>query len=109
VPSFLEFISCLTLWSSSSVKANSHSASKEIPYHLRNLKVHYRVQENPTRPYPEPDASSPHIPALFPQDPFKYYPTIYAQVFRMASSLQFFRPKFCMHFSWLPCVLDSSS
>jgi hypothetical protein len=41
-------------------------------------------------PYPEPDASSPHISTLFPQDPFKYYFTTYASVFRVGSFLQVF-------------------
>jgi hypothetical protein len=34
-----------------------------------------------------------------------YYLPIYAQVFCVFSSLHFFRPKCCMHFSSLPCML----
>jgi hypothetical protein len=37
-----------------------------------------RSQESATGPYPEPDASSPHLSTLFPQDPYQYYPLIYA-------------------------------
>jgi hypothetical protein len=37
-------------------------------------------QEPTTGPYPELDASSPRLLALFPEDPFQYYPPIYAQV-----------------------------
>jgi hypothetical protein len=29
-------------------------------------------------PYPEQDVSSPHLPTLFPKDPFQYYLIIYA-------------------------------
>jgi len=46
-----------------------------------------------------------HLPALFPWDPFRYYPPIYYWVFQVVSVLQIFRPRCCMHFSFLPCVL----
>jgi len=29
-------------------------------------------------PCPEADESNPHLPTLFPQDPFQYYPFVYA-------------------------------
>jgi hypothetical protein len=29
-------------------------------------------------PYPKPDASGSQFPALFPEDPVYYYPTIYS-------------------------------
>jgi hypothetical protein len=35
-------------------------------------------QQPSTGPYPMPDASSSNLPTLFPQDPFEYYPPIYA-------------------------------
>jgi len=63
---------------SPSWEANSHSASQEIPHLLRNLVVHYRVQRAHHCPYPEPDESSAHFPTIFLQDPFSYYPFIYA-------------------------------
>jgi hypothetical protein len=51
-------------------------------------------------PYPESDESSPHLPTLFPKDPFSYYPTVYACVFRVVISLQVFRAKFYMRAIW---------
>jgi hypothetical protein len=39
-------------------------------------------------PYPGPDASSPKVLILFSLDPVEYCPPIYAQVFRVVSSLQ---------------------
>jgi hypothetical protein len=35
-------------------------------------------QEPATGPYPQPDESSSHPLTLFHQDPFSYYPPIYA-------------------------------
>jgi hypothetical protein len=35
-------------------------------------------QEPVTGPYPEPLESSSHSPTLFQQEPFQYYPPIYA-------------------------------
>jgi len=43
-----------------------------------------------TGPYPVPDASSPHLPFLFPYDPFYYYLPIYAYVLHVISSRQVF-------------------
>jgi hypothetical protein len=44
--------------------------------------------------YPESIVS--HLPTLFPKDPFKYWPPIYACIFWVVSSLQVFWPKFCV-------------
>jgi len=35
-------------------------------------------QESTAGHYPKPDASTPHLPTPFPEDPFLYYLTIYA-------------------------------
>jgi hypothetical protein len=35
-------------------------------------------QEPDAGPCPEPDESSPQLPALFIYDPFLYYPSVYA-------------------------------
>jgi len=58
-----------------------------------------------TAPYPEPDASSPRLPSLFPQDPLRYYLPICALNFQVVYSLPAFRPKFYMQFLSPPCVL----
>jgi hypothetical protein len=47
-------------------------------------------QEPATGPYPEPDESNPQFPILIQYGP---------QLFRVFSSLQIFRPKFCMRYS----------
>jgi len=39
------------------------------------------LQELAPDPYPEPYAYSPHLPTLFPEDPFQYYAPIYTWVF----------------------------
>jgi hypothetical protein len=45
--------------------------------------------QNPiSSPYPLPHESTPHIPKLFPEDPFQYYPPIYAWVLQVVSCLQ---------------------
>jgi len=64
-------------------KANSHSANQEILRLLCNPKVYYRVHK-----------ILPHVPILNQMHPIhtlpRYFPT---------------RPKFCILFSSLPCVL----
>jgi hypothetical protein len=55
--------------------------------------------------YLKADESSPTLSTLIPWGLFHYYPAIYTQVFRAVSFLQVFRRKFCMHFSFFPCVL----
>jgi hypothetical protein len=59
-------------------------------------------QEPATGTYSEPDESSPHIPTLFPCDPFKCYPTIYTLVFQVVSSVQVYQTNIFMVFSSLP-------
>jgi hypothetical protein len=61
-------------------------------------------QEPATCPYPEPAQSSPcPIPLL--EDPFEYYPPIYASVSRVVTFPQISPPKSCMHLSLPPYVL----
>ena len=52
-----------------------------------------------TCPYPKPDRSSPcpHIP--LPEDPFQYYPPIYAWVFQVVSFPEVSPSKPCIHLS----------
>jgi len=57
----------------SSSEANNHSASQEIPFHVWGPKFHYRVHKSPLADI-----------ALSQMNP------VYAWVFRMVSSLQFF-------------------
>jgi len=44
-------------------------------------------QQPANSPYPEQDASSPHLPTLFLQDPVQYYPVTYSKVFLAVSSV----------------------
>jgi hypothetical protein len=46
-------------------EAKSHSDIQEIPPILCNPNVHYHVQKNLSRVYPEPQAFSPHLPPIF--------------------------------------------
>jgi hypothetical protein len=46
--------------------ADSHLAGQQTPRLLWNLKVHDCSQEPATGPYPEPDASNPQPPTIFP-------------------------------------------
>jgi hypothetical protein len=49
-----------------SSEANSHSAIQEIPPPFKEPKSSLRSHRPATGPYPEPDASSPHLLILFP-------------------------------------------
>jgi hypothetical protein len=49
---------------------NSRSSNQEIHRLLRNSKVRYRVTNSLSGTYPKQDESSPHLPTLFPEDPF---------------------------------------
>jgi hypothetical protein len=61
-------------------------------------------QQPATGPYPEPDASSPHLPPYFPKIRSNI---IFPSTSRTSefSSFQVSQPKYFMHFSSLPCVL----
>jgi len=50
-----------------------------------------------TRPYPEPDRSSPYPYIPLSEDPSYYYPPIYAWVYKAASFPQVSPPKPCIH------------
>jgi hypothetical protein len=64
-------------------------------------------QDTATGPYPESDESNPHLLTVFLEDPLQYYPLTYVLVFQVVSSFQVFRPKFCMHFSSLTCLVHA--
>jgi hypothetical protein len=64
-------------------------------------------QQPATGPYSEPDESSPHLPTLFPYDPFKRCPAIYDLVFQVVSFVQVFQTKTFTVFSSLPCMLHA--
>jgi hypothetical protein len=54
-------------------------------------------------PYPEPDAPSPQLPPHFP----KVHSNIICLYARAVSTLQVFKQKYLMHFSYIPCVLHA--
>jgi hypothetical protein len=56
-------------------------------------------QEPATCPYPEPAQSSPCPVIRLLEDPFYYYPPIYASVSQMVAFPQVSSPKSGMHFS----------
>ena len=59
---------------SPSWKANSYSASQEIPQILWNLKVYYCGHNSPSL---VSDKSSQHSPILYLEALFEYHPPIY--------------------------------
>src|SRR5215470_8956476 len=65
-------------------------------------------QELATCPYPEPVQSSPCPPIPLREDPFQYYPPIYAWVSQLVAFPQVSPPKSCMHLSPPPYVLHTS-
>jgi len=83
----------------SSWEANSFTASQEIPRILRNPKVLYRIHNSP----PPVSILNQHDPVhariTLLENPFYYYPPIYALVFQVISFSQVSLPKPCMHSS----------
>jgi hypothetical protein len=68
---------------SRSSEANIHSANREITHRLWNPNVHYRVYKNP-----------PLVHILIHMNTVHTLPPYFPKI----------QPKFCMHFSSLPCV-----
>jgi hypothetical protein len=64
------------------------------------------LQEPATDPYPESAQSSP-CPISLLEDPFSYYPSIYAWVSQVVFFPQVSLPKSYMHLSFPPYVLYS--
>jgi len=94
-----------SMYQNPSCETNSHSASQEISCISMEPEGSLSCSQDPTTdPYPEPTASSPHLPTLFPKDLFQYYLPIYSKVFRIFSSLHVLQPKFCTQVSYF-CVL----
>jgi hypothetical protein len=89
-----------TPWSRALGKLTTvRSTSQEIPRLLWNPNDNYRVHKSP-QPVPIVDHMNPiHIPNPISERSILMFPPIYAQVFRVVSSLQTSQPKCCMHFS----------
>jgi hypothetical protein len=83
---------------SSPWEGDSHSASQESPRLVWNAKVHYRVHRSP-----------PLVPVLRQMCPVHtippYSPLPSTPRFSSVSSLQVLRPKFCVRFSSLSCIV----
>jgi hypothetical protein len=77
--------------------SNSHSSSQKIPYLLRKPSLNYRYHSNP-----------PLNPLLSDMNPVQIL-TPHFLKFRLHIILVLlngnFRPKYCTHFSFLPCML----
>jgi hypothetical protein len=90
-------------------EADSRSVSKEIPRLLRNTNV---LWSHPNSPPLDPISSQMNpvrtTSRLLSSRPILTFYSHLSQVFRMASSLQAFQPKFCLHFSSSHATYTSS-
>ena len=88
-------------------EADRSSASQQTPLILWIPNVHYRTHNSPP-PFPMLSqidlVHGPH-PTQPLEDPFYYYPSIYASVFQVDSFPQVFLPQPCIHLSSLSHVL----
>jgi hypothetical protein len=102
----LRYLLTYSMVQSSSWEANRIAASQETHRILLNPKVYYKIHNSLTHILSQLDPV--HIPTTpLPEDPFQYYPSVYAWVSQVVSLPQVFSPRSFTHLSFHPYALHA--
>ena len=88
-------------------KLTSLQLSRNSPHFMEPQGSLLHSQVPATCPYPGPARSSPYLHTLLPEDPFQYYPPIYALASQVVSFPQVSPPTPCIRLSYPPYALHT--